>query len=65
MKMLYCLPLLALPYPALAHPGHGPGELEHWLVGLLFAGLTLALVSALRSGKEKRSDAPAPKRRKP
>ncbi|MCB1599882.1 MAG: hypothetical protein R3F18_16895 [Lysobacterales bacterium] len=64
MKTLYCTLLLALPGPASAHPGHGPGELEHWLIGLLFIGLTLALIGALRRNRAPRSEAP-PKQRRP
>jgi hypothetical protein len=65
MKILHCTWLLALPGPAFAHPGHGPGELEHWLIGLLFVGLTLVLIGALRRNKSSRSETPPPRPRKP
>jgi hypothetical protein len=43
--------LLLSPDVLSAHPNHGPGELDHWLIGLLFVGLSLALISSLRPRK--------------
>lgn len=65
MKNIVCLCLLVLPAPVLAHSGHGPGEPEHWLIGLVFVGLALALCSSLRSKNPQQRDTPRSKRRDP
>ena len=50
--------LLLCPGALSAHPNHGPGELEHWLIGLLFVGLSVALISGLRPRKSGSENAP-------
>lgn len=54
--------LLLSPGLLSAHPNHGPGELDHWLIGLLFVGLSVALIGSLKATKPK-SDKTSPKRR--
>lgn len=53
--------LLLSPGLLSAHPNHGPGELDHWLIGLLFVGLSLALIGSLKATKPK-FDRTSPKR---
>jgi hypothetical protein len=36
---------LAAPTSLLAHPGHAPGEPEHWVVATLFVALSLAAMA--------------------
>ena len=53
--------LLATPGALLAHPGHAPGEPEHWVVATLFGAAALAIVAVqrrrgARPGRARRPD---------
>jgi len=37
--------LLVAPTALVAHPGHAPGEPEHWVSAALFAALSLAAMA--------------------
>lgn len=37
--------LLTTPGVLFAHPGHAPGEPEHWVVAVLFAAVSLTALS--------------------
>jgi hypothetical protein len=43
--MLALVLLLVAPTALLAHPGHAPGEPEHWVIAALFAVLSVGAVA--------------------
>jgi hypothetical protein len=52
--------LLIAPTALLAHPGHAPGEPEHWVIAALFAVLSLAALALWQRGSAARNRARRP-----
>ena len=50
--------LLASPGALLAHPGHAPGEPEHWVVATLFGAVALTILAARQRRAATRSRRP-------
>ena len=51
--------MLGTPGALLAHPGHAPGEPEHWVIAVLFAIVGLSVGAMLR--RQRNTNAPTRK----